>query len=236
MIRAALVARSQLGMFRPVAIVRDCTKWHCKVQAMVPSHTCYKPFGTSGGDKPKNTPPGYTTTEVKGFSESVSSEIKTISPNVLGSDRSLGKDQEGTTTKGFASTDVEAPKVFGTVVTGAGKIDGSEPLEDTTLRSKSESRASGSGPSEDDGKSDAQKKASAAKDAAAKQLSEIVANLPSKQQTEKYFFRVVAFIYDLTYLTGTWLLHFFEQNVIRNQTVQHYWKRFHEKMEQAKKD
>lgn len=208
---------------------------------MVPSHTCYKSFGASGGDKPKNTPPGFNTSGVSGFSEPASPALKPMQSTILGSGRSFGKDEEGNTLKGLASTDEKAPNVFGAVVTGSGKIDGSEPLEETTLRSKpchesGSGAGAGSGSSKDGDKSDAQKKASAAKDAAAKQLSEIVANLPSKQQTEKYFFRVVAFLYDLTYLTGTWVLHFVEQNIIRNQSVQHYWKRFHEKMEQAKKD
>lgn len=207
---------------------------------MVPSHTCYKSFGASGGDKPKNSISGYNTTDVSGFSEPAGTAIKPVHSTVLGSGGpTFGKDEEGKPLKGLASTDQKSPKVFGAVVTGAGKVDGSEPLEDTTVRSKlcrESGSGAGSGSSQDDDKSDAQKKASAAKDAAAKQLSEIVANLPSKQQTEKYFFRVVAFLYDLTYLTGTWVLHFVEQNIIRNQSVQHYWKRFHEKMEEAKKD
>ncbi|KRK01302.1 uncharacterized protein LOC6533250 isoform X2 [Drosophila yakuba] len=108
-----------------------------------------------------------------------------------------------------------------------GKLGRAEPL-DSIVRSK--------GTSNDDKKSEAQKKASEAKEAAAKQLQDVMANLPSKEQTEKYFFRVVAFFYDLTYLTCTWLLNFVEHNIVRNATVQHYWKRFHEKMEQAKKD
>ncbi|XP_068148800.1 uncharacterized protein [Drosophila tropicalis] len=69
-----------------------------------------------------------------------------------------------------------------------------------------------------------------------KQIQEIIANRPDKEQVEKYFFRVVAFIYDLSYLMGTWTVRFIEQNIIQNKMVQHYWKRFHEKMEQAKKD
>ncbi|XP_017843440.1 uncharacterized protein LOC108600400 isoform X2 [Drosophila busckii] len=71
---------------------------------------------------------------------------------------------------------------------------------------------------------------------AVKQLQDVAANLPSKQQVEKFFFRVVAFAYDVTYLTGTWTVRFLDQKVVANPTVQHYWKRFHEKMQEAKKD
>ncbi|XP_022215533.2 uncharacterized protein LOC111069680 [Drosophila obscura] len=69
-----------------------------------------------------------------------------------------------------------------------------------------------------------------------KQLGELMAKLPTKQQTEKFFFRVVAFIYDLSFLAGTWAISFVEKNIIANPTVKAYWKKFHEKMEQAKKE
>ncbi|XP_051859605.1 uncharacterized protein LOC117571390 isoform X1 [Drosophila albomicans] len=73
-------------------------------------------------------------------------------------------------------------------------------------------------------------------DDAVKQLQEVAANLPSKAQVEKFVFRVLAFVYDITYLTGTWTIRFVDEKILRNATVQYYWKRFHEKMEQAKKD
>ncbi|XP_030372071.1 mucin-5AC [Scaptodrosophila lebanonensis] len=69
-----------------------------------------------------------------------------------------------------------------------------------------------------------------------KQENDVLANLPSKEQVEKYFFRVVAFVYDVTYLTGNWAIRFIDQNVVQNDLVKYYWKKFHEKMEQAKKD
>ncbi|XP_064547607.1 uncharacterized protein LOC135434815 [Drosophila montana] len=73
-------------------------------------------------------------------------------------------------------------------------------------------------------------------DDAVKQLQELAANLPSKEQVEKFVFRVVAFLYDLIYLTATWTIRFVDEKILQNNTVRYYWKRFHEKMEQAKKD
>ncbi|XP_030572177.1 uncharacterized protein LOC115770879 isoform X1 [Drosophila novamexicana] len=73
-------------------------------------------------------------------------------------------------------------------------------------------------------------------DDAVKQLQELAANLPSKEQVEKFVFRVVAFLYDLIYLTATWTIRFVDEKIVQNNTVRYYWKRFHEKMEQAKKD
>ncbi|KAH8286033.1 hypothetical protein KR054_001568, partial [Drosophila jambulina] len=140
----------------------------------------------------------------------------------------IGLDDQGQPQKGVATTEMRTPPAF---VSKLGKI---QPLE-TCVKIKENCEETA--PSEEQGKqTDSQKKAKEAQDAAAKKLQDIVANLPSKQQTEKYFFRVIAFAYDLTYLTGTWVLHFIDQNIIQNEKVQHYWKRFHEKMEQAKKD
>ncbi|BFF98890.1 uncharacterized protein DMAD_06926 [Drosophila madeirensis] len=69
-----------------------------------------------------------------------------------------------------------------------------------------------------------------------KQLGELVDKLPNKQQTEKYFFRTVAFFYDLSFLAVTWTIHLVEKNIFANPTVKAYWKKFHDKMEQSKKD
>lgn len=73
-------------------------------------------------------------------------------------------------------------------------------------------------------------------DDAVKQLQEAAANLPSKAQVEKFVFRVLAFVYDILYLTGTWTIRFVNEKILQNASVKHYWKRFHDKMEQAKKD
>ncbi|XP_033159721.1 uncharacterized protein LOC117140749 [Drosophila mauritiana] len=165
-------------------------------------------FSAEGGsdEKPKNVPPGFA---APGFPST------------------LGNNPENTTRKDVPIGEVQAPAI--SIVNAGGKLGRAEPLDASGIvRSK--------GTSNEEKKTEAQKKASEAKEAAAKQLQDVMANLPSKEQTEKYFFRVVAFFYDLTYLTGTWLLNFVEHNIVRNATVQHYWKRFHEKMEQAKKD
>lgn len=69
-----------------------------------------------------------------------------------------------------------------------------------------------------------------------KKDQDITANLPSKEQVEKFFFRFVAFIYDVTYLTGNWAIRFIDQKVVQNETVKDLWKKFHDKMEKAKKD
>ncbi|EDV50544.1 uncharacterized protein LOC6544799 [Drosophila erecta] len=174
-------------------------------------------FSAGGGsdNKPKNVPPGFA---APGFPSTSTS---------AGGSSTLGNNAGNTTRKDAPIGEVQTPSI--SIVTSGGKLGRAEPLDSSTIvRSK--------GTSNEDKKSEALKKAMEAKEAAAKQLQDVVANLPSKEQTEKYFFRVVAFFYDLTYLTGTWLLNFVEHNIVRNATVQHYWKRFHEKMEQAKKD
>jgi len=153
-----------------------------------------------------------------------------INAGILGSS-SLGNNPESTTGKDVTISEVQSPPI--SVVTSGGKLGRADPLDTNSIV---RSQGTEKGCSNEDKKTEAQKKAAEAKEAAAKQLQDIMANMPSKQQTEKYFFRVVAFIYDLSYLTGTWLLNFIEHNVVRNASVQHYWKRFHEKMEQAKKD
>lgn len=73
-------------------------------------------------------------------------------------------------------------------------------------------------------------------DDAVKQLQEAAANLPSKAQVEKFVFRVLAFAYDILYLTGTWTIRFVNEKILQNPNVKYYWKRFHDKMEQAKKE
>jgi len=153
-----------------------------------------------------------------------------INAGILGSS-SLGNNPESTTGKDVTISEVQSPPI--SIVTSGGKLGRADPLDTNSIV---RSQGTEKGCSNEDKKTEAQKKAAEAKEAAAKQLQDIMANMPSKQQTEKYFFRVVAFIYDLSYLTGTWLLNFIEHNVVRNASVQHYWKRFHEKMEQAKKD
>lgn len=70
----------------------------------------------------------------------------------------------------------------------------------------------------------------------AKQWQEVTANLPSKEQVEKFSFRILAFIYDILALTINWSIRFVNEKVLANDTVKLYWKRFHEKMEEAKKD
>ncbi|KAH8342408.1 hypothetical protein KR059_005807, partial [Drosophila kikkawai] len=138
------------------------------------------------------------------------------------------KDQGHTQKAATTTTEVSAPPTF------MGKLENIQPLGTcVNIKGKSNEAAD---PEEQKKPTDNRKKAKEAQEAAAKKLQDIVANLPSKQQTEKYFFRVVAFSYDLIYLTGTWVLHFIDQNIVQNDKVQHYWKRFHEKMEQAKKD
>ncbi|KAH8239615.1 hypothetical protein KR032_005985, partial [Drosophila birchii] len=139
----------------------------------------------------------------------------------------IGLNDQGHPQKGAVTSELRSPQAI------VGKVDQFHPLE-TCADFKEKPDCT---PPKSPGKqTDNQKKAKEAQDAAAQKLQDIVATLPSKQQTEKYFFRVVAFAYDLTYLTGTWVMHFIDQNVIQNEKVQHYWKRFHEKMEQAKKD
>ncbi|KAH8379186.1 hypothetical protein KR009_003490 [Drosophila setifemur] len=190
----------------------------------------------SGDDKPKSVPPGFAASEISGINDP-STHIGEASSAVLGSSSgSFGKTPEKTTVKEVTGKPgVKTAPVTGAVVKGVVKLGRTEPL-DTTVLSKSECPESGSGSSGDNKKSDAERKAFEAKEAATKQLQDIVANLPSKQQTEKYFFRVVAFVYDLSFLTATWLVNFIQHNIVQNPKVQHYWKRFHEKMQQAKKD
>nr|XP_017010625.2 uncharacterized protein LOC108066567 [Drosophila takahashii] len=176
---------------------------------------------------------GHSRAEIRCFSVGGGNEdkpTKNLPPGFVAPERpsSLGNSSENTTGKDVTISEVQSPPV--SIVTSGGNLGRAEPLDSNAIvRSKGCEKGS----SNEDKKTEAQKKA---KEAAAKQLQDIMANMPSKQQTEKYFFRVVAFIYDLSYLTGTWLLNFIEHNVVRNASVQHYWKRFHEKMEQAKKD
>ncbi|TDG53133.1 hypothetical protein AWZ03_000676 [Drosophila navojoa] len=73
-------------------------------------------------------------------------------------------------------------------------------------------------------------------DDAIKNLQDAAANLPSKEQVEKFVFRTLAFIYDLLFLTVNWTIRFIDEKVVQNKTVRLYWKKFHEKMEEAKKD
>lgn len=146
----------------------------------------------------------------------------------------IGMDDHSHSPKGKATSEVRAPPM--TIVGKLGKIEPLEASENCKRDDPCVSDKVVSTSEKQEKKTEPQDKAKEAQEAAAKKLQDIVAHLPSKQQTEKYFFRVVAFVYDLTYLTGTWVLHFIDQNIVRNEKVQHYWKRFHEKMDQAKKD
>ncbi|KAH8369962.1 hypothetical protein KR093_001621 [Drosophila rubida] len=108
-------------------------------------------------------------------------------------------------------------------------------VESTAASQKTKIKSKGSSPSKD-ATCDRTASMSNMADDAVKQLQEAAANLPSKAQVEKFFFRVVAFIYDVTYLTVTWTIRMIDEKILQNATVKCYWKRFHEKMDQAKKD
>ncbi|XP_037719185.1 uncharacterized protein LOC119553100 [Drosophila subpulchrella] len=226
MIRAALLSKWNRSVAGSLVTTRDySTLKLLNGRAVHPRGEILSPircFSVDGGNegKPKNMPPGFV----------APGSPSSINAGILGSS-SLGNNPENTTRKGVTISEVQSPPV--SIVTSGGKLGRADPLDTNSIV---RSQGTEKGCSNEDKKTEAQKKAAEAKEAAAKQLQDIMANMPSKQQTEKYFFRVVAFIYDLTYLTGTWLLNFIEHNVVRNATVQHYWKRFHEKMEQAKKD
>ncbi|EDW93688.1 uncharacterized protein LOC6533250 isoform X1 [Drosophila yakuba] len=213
MIRALLMTKWSKSVAGPMVTTWNYpTLHHLNAHTVRPRAVSLNPdrsFSAEGGsdDKPKNVPHGF------------------VAPGFPSTSSPLGSNPGNNTRKDVPIGEVQTPSI--SIVTSGGKLGRAEPL-DSIVRSK--------GTSNDDKKSEAQKKASEAKEAAAKQLQDVMANLPSKEQTEKYFFRVVAFFYDLTYLTCTWLLNFVEHNIVRNATVQHYWKRFHEKMEQAKKD
>lgn len=71
---------------------------------------------------------------------------------------------------------------------------------------------------------------------AVKQWQDAKANLPSKKQVEKFTFRIIAFIYDICSLTINWGIRFMNDNILANETVKLYWSRFHQKMQEAKKD
>lgn len=71
---------------------------------------------------------------------------------------------------------------------------------------------------------------------AVKQWQDAKANLPSKKQVEKFTFRIIAFIYDICSLTINWGIRFINENILTNETIKLYWSRFHQKMQEAKKD
>ncbi|XP_001354186.3 uncharacterized protein [Drosophila pseudoobscura] len=85
-------------------------------------------------------------------------------------------------------------------------------------------------------KSAAENPKSGSVEEATERVKNQLGELPSKEQLKKYFLRIVAFLYDLSFLAVTWAISFVEKNVIENPTVKAYWKKFHEKMQQAKKD
>ncbi|KAH8305253.1 hypothetical protein KR018_006739 [Drosophila ironensis] len=225
MIRAAFVGRPQFRMIRAFATIRDCTLLHSKAPAVAASHIRY--IASGGEDKPeKKVTANYTAGEFK------SSAAQPLD----------AADLEALEREVFSERDIterarKPPKINPDIMLGVDKKYAAQPGDDFEKRAN-EYRGDDKfrGGNKTDAQKRAEEKAKEARDAAAKQLSDMVANLPSRQQAEKYFFRVVAFLYDLTYLTCTWAVNFIEQNIVRNATVQHYWKRFHEKMEQAKKD
>ncbi|EDW72792.1 uncharacterized protein Dwil_GK17196 [Drosophila willistoni] len=160
---------------------------------------------------------------------------------------SYGQDNEGAAAgaKNMATSEMAADQA----IIRPGKLGAAEPMEcfnsaEPPTRGKAGSSGSGSSSNDHNQSSKAKSEGlgsgpsslNEAVNMANKQIQEIIANSPDREQVEKYFFRVVAFIYDLSYLMGTWTVRFIEQKIIQNKMVQHYWKRFHEKMEQAKKD
>ncbi|XP_023173209.2 uncharacterized protein LOC111601031 [Drosophila hydei] len=100
----------------------------------------------------------------------------------------------------------------------------------TTGQSESERTESGSGTGSGSGSGNKMV------DDAIKNLQDAAANLPSKEQVEKFIFRTLAFIYDILFLTANWTIRVVDEKIVQNKTVRFYWKRFHEKMEEAKKD
>lgn len=60
--------------------------------------------------------------------------------------------------------------------------------------------------------------------------------LPSKQELEKYFFKVTVVIWDLIWKIALWSFGMFKKYIIENPTVQSNWKTFNQKLEEARKN
>ncbi|XP_037933666.1 uncharacterized protein LOC119668282 [Teleopsis dalmanni] len=66
--------------------------------------------------------------------------------------------------------------------------------------------------------------------------TQLLSQLPDKKQVEKYFFRIVAFIWDTSHWAYRILKHNVDEHIIKNKSVQDNYKKFLEKMEKSKKD
>ncbi|XP_055909552.1 uncharacterized protein LOC129944256 [Eupeodes corollae] len=60
--------------------------------------------------------------------------------------------------------------------------------------------------------------------------------LPSKQELEKYFFKVTVVIWDLMWAIMMWSWSMCRKHIINNPSVQSNWKTFNEKLEEARKN
>lgn len=60
--------------------------------------------------------------------------------------------------------------------------------------------------------------------------------LPSKQELEKYFFKVTVVIWDLMWKITLWTWGMLQKCIVNNPTVQSYWKTFNSKLEEARKN
>ncbi|XP_055844316.1 uncharacterized protein LOC129910796 [Episyrphus balteatus] len=60
--------------------------------------------------------------------------------------------------------------------------------------------------------------------------------LPSKQELEKYFFKVTVVVWDLIWKITLWAWGMCRKHIINNPAVQSNWKTFNEKLEEARKN
>ncbi|KAH8397567.1 hypothetical protein KR222_010249 [Zaprionus bogoriensis] len=173
-------------------------------------------------------------TEIGGATNNDITAIGQVQPAAYNTDAAGGDTEPKKSKAGAITSQIHATPSL----TECGKICTDESIE----RAKSESRVDGK-PGSKTGEAKAKSTQTGSQYTAnnlandvVKQWQEVAANLPSKEQVEKYFFRVVAFLYDIITLTANWTIRFVNEKIIQNETVKLYWKRFHEKMEQAKKD
>ncbi|XP_054734099.1 uncharacterized protein LOC129241665 isoform X4 [Anastrepha obliqua] len=61
-------------------------------------------------------------------------------------------------------------------------------------------------------------------------------SLPDRKQVERFFFRVLALIWDISVWTYFNTKKAIDTHIVANDSVQWYWRRLHERMEQAKKE
>ncbi|XP_054735452.1 uncharacterized protein LOC129242686 [Anastrepha obliqua] len=61
-------------------------------------------------------------------------------------------------------------------------------------------------------------------------------SLPDRKQVERFFFRVLVLIWDISVWTYFNTKKAIDTHIVANDSVQWYWKRLHERMEQAKKE